>query len=632
MGYLDTVVLPERPKGTTPPTGGGGGGYLSSVVLPDNAYRSNELARYEKEAKEMKAISDAQNSIPGLFKSTVSDIWETTKRYWIGSGQQVVDFAGEVVESPSKALTKRYNEVGEDIVHLFVDNFSYGTETVQKMLEDHENGTGSTAGDVANLARLISSTAGMIFSPITGTLEAAQELPVLKQVADAINAPFTVAGYAGAFASGKALDVMPISQESKDILKQPIEELGTLAAQIFFGGKVMSKLADTFVTKGTVTPVEATRIITEIRRENPQIFQLESGIIDVNLRLPPPLPAAPIQLPGAVQRRGTKMHEEYMREMGYETYVAAEKLPVIQVGKPPKSELPVVQIETPARRAKDDLVYEPLKDEQPKVYYYGTTRKNAEVILDQGFKQKEIPLVQEKKNAVENAEAIVEVRLKKGAEIDTTTKAYKPEDVRPVAIESAAKPATKVEPKSPNVEGEKAQSTLAAKVEARAIEEGLTSGFGRLPEYRRVNMKEQAQFAADIINADPQRALNMAMGRERVPDHVIPEAIFTAVENRAVKMKDVETLRALASDSPMSLEATAMGQRIRALGERVADSPVKIIQEIRNVREAAIEKRSKGKIEATKKAIASDIKVEIKKAASKRPTWEEFIKEVQCQY
>lgn len=168
---------------------------------------------------------------------------------------------------------------------------------------------------------------------------------------------------------------------------------------------------------------------------------------------------------------------------------------------------------------------------------------------------------------------------------------------------------------------------LAQGVEDRAVAKGLTEGFGTLPEYETVNMEDQAIKANEIVDTSPEEALQIAMGEKAPPEGVIPEAVFVAVENKAIRDGDVETLRDLAVASRLTTEATTMGQRIRTLGERDPESPVGAIKEIQNIRETrAKKKETTGRV----KQDVATIKESIKKESPQLSQWESFIKELEC--
>lgn len=744
MGFLDSVVVPGTTSSTepTPAPKKGVGSFLSSVQVPSDQQKADRQAALTKSANDAQIAATEANSVGGIFRQAISDIWGATKDYATKSVQQAVDYAqknppavfgfgtggtppliGINLGGPS-LINGFAEDVPQHVADAFKTSFAQGTDAVTSMLEDYKNGTGSTAGDVANLAHLTSAVAGMIFSPVSGTFEAAQDFPVLKQVADIVNVPFTLTGLAGAYATGKVVDVLPISQESKDTLRAPLSDLGSLAAQVFVGGKIMAKAGDVIKTGREITPPEAAKIVADVRKENPEVF---SNVAPEPKLLDTLISAAQNETTVPAARSSTKTHEQYMQQMGYEPYTSPEKLPVIDYGKPAKSDLPVIQAEAPApRKVLGDITYEPIPAPKPAGadLAYLKTKENGGVTINlagdmpkDGYAyapskttERVIPTKEFDANYQRNIDSFVEDNwtelqkpgshigiwesdgktfldvsrigpptidtiaqaqnasqlavfdLKKGQEVpigSLTNGVYTKLDeasrihdqyVRqnrvagkkgggagsvevPGSTKEGGGPATEVVPRAPIGSGDTRQSTLAAKVAANAIEKDIVSTFGKLPEYRRVDMKEQAQFAADIVNADPKKALQMALGNEPVPAHMLPEAIFTAVEQKALLDKDVATLRALATESKLSLEATAMGQRIRALGEREQNSPVRIMQDIRDARERAVEKRQgEGAVKKAKKQIAQEIDAAMKKEVSKRPTWDEFIKEIQCKY
>jgi len=144
-------------------------------------------------------------------------------------------------------------------------------------------------------------------------------------------------------------------------------------------------------------------------------------------------------------------------------------------------------------------------------------------------------------------------------------------------------------------------------------------------------MKDQAEKAQELIRRDYEQAKRMAMGDELPPEGVLPESVFVAVENRAIKEGDVATLKDLATSSALTAEATVMGQRIRTLGERDPESPVKAISDVAKAREKEALRKTKAKdIKKAKKAEVDKIKKSVKKLSPTKETWADFIKSIQC--
>lgn len=175
-------------------------------------------------------------------------------------------------------------------------------------------------------------------------------------------------------------------------------------------------------------------------------------------------------------------------------------------------------------------------------------------------------------------------------------------------------------------------SGLAASVEAQAVEKKLTDTLGELPQYNQVNMAEQAQKAADLIGKDLEQARRIALGQEQPPPDILPESVFVAMEQKALEKGDVELLRDLATRSSLSTEATAMGQRIRTLGERGADSPVATIKELRTFREESFTRRTGRPIARAKREAANEIRDVVRKSAPTKETWDSFISSIECNY
>ena len=168
---------------------------------------------------------------------------------------------------------------------------------------------------------------------------------------------------------------------------------------------------------------------------------------------------------------------------------------------------------------------------------------------------------------------------------------------------------------------------LSAGVEQKAIEHKLTKSLGDLPEYKQVNMKDQAKFSSELLALDPNKAIKIALGRVDPPSHILPESVFTAVENRALEQGDIGLIKQLAHSS-RATQATVMGQRIRALAERNPDSAVGAIRQVASKRAGAAEKKLGKSVDEALKETAGKIKAEIKKPT--RQDWESFIKELRC--
>jgi hypothetical protein len=189
---------------------------------------------------------------------------------------------------------------------------------------------------------------------------------------------------------------------------------------------------------------------------------------------------------------------------------------------------------------------------------------------------------------------------------------------------------TSVKPPEPSAAaGEpRTESKLAIRAEIDAIEAKLTEDFGDLPEYKTMNMKDQASRAQELLDADYYQAKRMAMGEEAPPTGVREATVFEAVKIRALKEGDVETLRQLATESTVPGKLTEYGQAIKAADSKLLEDPVKVMQDVaktrtelgqkigtKKVSPAEIE-RLRTELETTKKAYDELI---AKKAAKRQP-------------
>lgn len=209
-----------------------------------------------------------------------------------------------------------------------------------------------------------------------------------------------------------------------------------------------------------------------------------------------------------------------------------------------------------------------------------------------------------------------------------------------VSAKSEKKPVVpKNEKKVSIIEGSGKAKTrsLALGVEQTAIKNRLTSEFGDLPSYKEVKMADQAIKAAALIQADPIKAKDVAMGKVPPPHGILPESVFVALEEKAIKEGDISTLRDLAMNSTLTGEATLMGQRLRTLGERDPESPIAAIKAIARARENAVLKHMKkikikkaATIATEKKVVIKEIKEHIKKVRPTKADWGSFIESLKC--
>lgn len=179
---------------------------------------------------------------------------------------------------------------------------------------------------------------------------------------------------------------------------------------------------------------------------------------------------------------------------------------------------------------------------------------------------------------------------------------------------------------------------LAQGVRNNAIKNKIIYGFDKtfrdLPEYDRVDVKDQGNKAVELVLSDPNRAFRIAMGQEHPPSNLLPESVFVALENYATETKNIDVLRQLATQSDLTMQATGMGQRLRMLAERNPDSAVKIMSDIVKVKDKVITKKYNGRtmsdIVKTKTNRGAKMVENTKSEHINKDDWSSLIDEVLC--
>lgn len=177
---------------------------------------------------------------------------------------------------------------------------------------------------------------------------------------------------------------------------------------------------------------------------------------------------------------------------------------------------------------------------------------------------------------------------------------------------------------------EKGVSAVGKSIEAKTIEAGLAP-LKETAEYEKVNIKDQAEKAAKMLS-DMNKVNNILDGAEPLPEGLKGASAIKAIEDHALRTKDAELLQKLAKSDLIS-ETSQHAQEMRLLRERDPDSATAQLQALKKSREEAAQKRlGKRTLNEAKKQEVGKIKESIKRSASKRPDWGQFIKEITCGY
>lgn len=172
-----------------------------------------------------------------------------------------------------------------------------------------------------------------------------------------------------------------------------------------------------------------------------------------------------------------------------------------------------------------------------------------------------------------------------------------------------------------------AEQSTPKKIQADAIEKGLIDMYKDIPEYDKMNMKDQAKKVFKLIDEDYDRAVRIALGKELPKDDVLPESVLIGVKNQALKDGDTDLLIRLATDEEgVAKGTTLLGQRIKALDEGME------YDAFRNIRRV-VENRKKNMTEKGAKE-AKNIKAKARKiieeAKPNKYDWQNLVKEITC--
>lgn len=194
-------------------------------------------------------------------------------------------------------------------------------------------------------------------------------------------------------------------------------------------------------------------------------------------------------------------------------------------------------------------------------------------------------------------------------------------------LPAASKPEVSKSTYEENTDGELKTSGNAARIEQRSLEKKLTEKMGDLPQYKSIDMKEQAKEAVDLINTDRQKAIDIIEGKANAPGNLKAQSVHQALEDLAVREGDGELLTKLAK-SHVNTELSESAQNLRIAAERDPHSAVEQIRQIKDARVKAAEKRSK----TTVSKATTDIKKKVEAATPKatKQDWNSFVKELTC--
>jgi hypothetical protein len=186
---------------------------------------------------------------------------------------------------------------------------------------------------------------------------------------------------------------------------------------------------------------------------------------------------------------------------------------------------------------------------------------------------------------------------------------------------------TEGEPRPEIVQGTPAAaraSKIGKSIEAKAVEAKLTEGFKETALYDPITIREQSEMAAGLVKGNPELTRAIVRGEAPLPERLLGPSLITAVEEHLARKPDAHLTYELAN-SPLISATSKAAQEMRLMAERTPDSITAAFREIQEARRAGSKQRDE-----TPGRVVESIKKEVVRNASKRPTWEAFVREITC--
>lgn len=196
--------------------------------------------------EESKSPTGADKGLPTIVQKTEEEVMS----YLNDVGKQTI----ETIKNPIKA------------VQNIVDNSKKDADQLWQNLGDSAAAwrvARNPAEKVAAGASILHAIGSFALSPISETFNVASQIPGIRVVTDAMGIPFTLGGKIGETGVDALVSHLPIDKQSKEILRQPLDSLGSLLGQVVVGGVIYGKVSD-LISKGEkITPEKAQEIVKE---------------------------------------------------------------------------------------------------------------------------------------------------------------------------------------------------------------------------------------------------------------------------------------------------------------------------------------------------------------------------------
>lgn len=196
-----------------------------------------------------------------------------------------------------------------------------------------------------------------------------------------------------------------------------------------------------------------------------------------------------------------------------------------------------------------------------------------------------------------------------------------------VASETAAAPTKSSALEKTALREGRGISKIGKSIEAKAVEDGLTEGFGNTAGYDKITIADQSARTADLINTDLDKARAVIRGEEPLPSGMKGTALITAMEDYIKKNPNADLAYELAN-SPLVTGTSEAAQEMRLAAERTPDSAAAKLAEIK----AAQAKIVTPKIAAARRAAIKEALPEAGKVLLPKEelSWDRFLEAIAC--
>lgn len=254
--------------------------YLKNEILP--AYKSGKITLQEARVKTISFLDSEQQGIKqGVARNlpgTLSEMFAST----VASVKDIVMNPLNVYNSPKEFAATLYDSTIKEVYHTDKDEI----QRVKNLFSDIGNKSKLTT--VEQGIKATTGAANVLFTPISAFFGAVNSIPLVGTVSKLVTLPFSLGADVGKVAFGKALDVMPVSQEVKTKLKDAVEEVGSLAGMLVVGGKLYEK-------GGEVIKRETPKLFKKFGETDAKVI-IEKAQEKAQASVETPKPSTPFQL------------------------------------------------------------------------------------------------------------------------------------------------------------------------------------------------------------------------------------------------------------------------------------------------------------------------------------------------